>query len=137
MSELLVRDLMTSKVVTLHQDASLDELLDLLNTEHIRHVPVVDGGGELVGLATHRDIVRVNTEAGEDLPVSVSDDVATRRGVSEVMTSGVLTVEPETSVDYAADVMLDNKLGCLPVVENKRLVGILTEADFVKHVRDS
>ena len=131
---LLVRDLMTSTVEAVHPRTTLGELLDRLSVRDIRHMPVVDDAGELVGLVTQRDLLRRSLAARGDLPMSVRDDVTNHRTVDELMTAGVYTVEPDAPLGEAAETMLENKLGCLPVTEGTQLVGILTESDFVKHV---
>lgn len=134
MSQLRVRDLMTAEVEVLRPRSTLAEVLALVHEREIRHVPVVNAEGELLGLVTHRDLLRQSLSARGDVPMSVRDDVAANRAVEELMTTGVMTIEPEATATEAAELMLDNKLGCLPVTEGTHLVGILTEADFVKHV---
>ena len=134
MSQLKVRDLMTAEVEVLHPRSTLAEVLNLVHEREIRHVPVVSKDGELLGLVTHRDLLRQSLTARGDVPMSVRDDVAANRAVEELMITGVVTIEPGAAATDAAELMLDNKLGCLPVTEGTHLVGILTEADFVKHV---
>jgi CBS domain-containing protein len=134
MRSLLVRDLMTAEVKTVRADSTLAELLDLLQERNIRHVPVVDDDGELVGLVTQRDLLRRSLAARGDLPMTVREEVVAHRTVDEFMTAGVMTVDPDAPLDEAAELILDNKLGCLPVVEGQNLVGIITESDFVAHV---
>lgn len=131
---LSVRDLMTAEVEVLYPRSTMAELFDLMHERNIRHVPVVDDERELLGLVTHRDLLRQSLSARGDVPMTVRDEVAEGRAVEELMTTGVMTVAPDTPAREAAEIMLDNKLGCLPVTEGAHLVGILTEADFVKHV---
>lgn len=134
MKQLLVRDLMTSEVETVQPSSTLAELLDLLQERNIRHVPVVDDEGELVGLVTQRDLLRRSLAARGDLPLTVREEVVSHRTVDEFMTVGVMTVDPDAPLGEAAELILDNKLGCLPVVEGPHLVGIITESDFVAYV---
>ena len=68
----------------------------------------------------------------EDLPIGVEEDILRRRRVGEIMVTEPETIEPDTPLAEAAEIMLENKIGCLPVTEGTRLVGILTEADFVR-----
>ena len=128
----LVRDLMTERVYTLSPSDDLVALEDLMDFRHVRHVPIVDREGELVGLATHRDLSRSVLSRLEDVPMSVERDLLRTRRIREIMTTEPETVEPDVSLKEAASVLLENKIGCLPVVEGLRLVGILTEADFVR-----
>jgi CBS domain-containing membrane protein len=134
--ERLVRDLMTEKVFTLGPADSLVALEDLMDARRVRHVPVVDKEGDLVGLVTQRDLSRKMLGRVDDLPMSVERDLLRGRRVREIMTSEPETVEPDTRLSDAAQVLLENKIGCLPVVEGTHLVGILTEADFVRDYLD-
>ena len=127
MSNLHVRDLMTSDVVTVGPDESIDALKDLMVNERIRHVPVVDGAGALLGLVSERDLLLRALFEEENK-------------VTDIMAWNVATIDPDQDVSRAARIMFDNKCGCLPVIEEGVLAGILTEADFVKaaaHVRAS
>jgi len=127
-----VRDLMTARVFTLGPNDDLEALYDLMDAHHVRHVPIVDRDGDLVGLVTQRDLAR-SVLGGQDLlPLSMQQDMLRRRKVREIMASEVETVEPDESLKAAAEMLLENKIGCLPVVEGEHLVGILTEADFVR-----
>ncbi len=128
----LVRDLMTEKVFTLGPGDNLVALEDLMDARRVRHVPIVDREGDLVGLVTQRDLSRSMLGRLDDLPMSVERDVLRGRRIREIMTTEPDTVEPETSLKEAAAILLENKIGCLPVVEGLHLVGILTEADFVR-----
>jgi len=128
-----VRDLMTPKVFTLKPGDSLEALYELMNEKHVRHVPIVDREGDLVGLVTHRDLSRTVLGPQEGLPLSVQEDLLRRRRVREIMATEVDTIEPDEPLEEAAEMLLENKIGCLPVVEGEHLVGILTEADFVRY----
>ena len=128
----LVRDLMTEKVFTLRPGDNLVALEDLMDAHRVRHVPIVDRDGDLVGLVTQRDLARGVLGRLDDVPMSVERDVLRGRKIREIMTTEPETVEPETSLKEAAQILLEDKIGCLPVVEGMHLVGILTEADFVR-----
>ena len=127
-----VRDLMTPNPYTLQPRDTLAALYDLMDTHRVRHVPIVDGDGELVGLLTHTDLAMAALGSLSDLPLSQERDLLQRRRVREVMVTDLETVEPDTSLAEAAATLFENKIGCLPVVEGSRLVGILTESDFVR-----
>jgi len=133
---LLVRDLMTSEPAALTPHDDLMALYDLLDTRHVRHVPVVDEDGDLVGLVTHRDLLRCALAEEGDLPLSLQREMLGGRRIGEIMTPDPETVEAETAIGVAAQTMFENKYGCLPVVEGARLVGILTESDFVRHLAE-
>ncbi len=130
--ERLVRDLMTENVFTLRPKDNLATLYDLMDSRHVRHVPVVDPEGDIVGLVTHRDLSRSALGALDDLPLSAERDELRRRRVRDIMATEPDTIEPDASLREAAQMLLENKIGCVPVVEGLHLVGILTEADFVR-----
>lgn len=133
MSPLRVRDLMTEKVLSVHPGESVDKIYDAMTERSIRHIAVIDDEGDLVGVVSHRDLLRHSLIERSDLPLFVQKALLKRTRVEEVMTSEVETAEPDQPIKEAAQVMFENKFGCLPVVEGWRVVGILTESDFVKY----
>jgi CBS domain-containing membrane protein len=131
-STLYVRDLMTEQVIAVVPEDSLTTLRDLMYERHIRHMPVVDRDRELVGLVSQRDLLRNALIEQQDVPIFVEDVLLQHLLVGDMMNTGVEAIEPDTEIGEAARIMFENKYGCLPVVEGRRLVGILTEADFVR-----
>ena len=132
-TSLNVRDLMTSRVFSVAPDDSLATVYDLMDSLHVRHIPVVEKT-ELRGLVSYSDLVREALFADGDLPLSEQRELLESRRAGEIMREGIETVSPDESVAEAGRIMLDNKFGCLPVTEGTRVVGILTEADFVRFV---
>lgn len=131
-TQLRVRDLMTEGVFAVHVDDVLATIDELMEERNIRHAPVVGPGGDLVGLISQRDLLRHSLK---DLPgLSLSTGKPLRQAVTagEIMTRDVTTTFRDQDIRDAARIMLDKKYGCLPVVEGTRLVGIITEADFVR-----
>lgn len=133
MKDLRVRDLMTDRVVSVRPSDTVDKIYDAMTARSIRHLVVIDEEGDLVGVVSHRDLLRHALIERSDLPLFVQRAVLRRTRVDEVMTSEVETVEPDQPLAEAAQVMFDYKIGCLPVVEGRRVSGILTESDFVKY----
>jgi len=131
---MLVRDLMAAEVVTLGRDETLDIADRIMSLGRIRHMPVVDEDGRLCGLVSQRDLFRGALATAIGLARSAQAQILGALLVGEVMTPDPITTTPDTPLDEAAAVMLRRKIGCLPVVEGDRLVGIITEADFVAHV---
>lgn len=128
---LTVADLMTREPIAVHARGDLATAHELMQDLHIRHLPVVDERGRVVGLLSHRDLLRESLFAEPSGPDFLTTLQSIRIG--DVMIRRVATVKPETDIRIAAQTMLDHKYGCLPVVEGRRhLVGILTEADFVR-----
>jgi CBS domain-containing membrane protein len=136
MTALTVRDLMTSRVFSVGPNDSLSVVWDIMEEHHIRHVPVVDDEGRVVGLVSNRDLVRTALHDDVELPLTERQDLLGALKVRAAMVRGVETVTPETSIDEAGEMMLENKFSCLPVteVQGRGLVGIITEADFVRYV---
>lgn len=123
-----VGELMTRELITLKETQNLALADELLRLNRIRHLPVVRQG-KLVGLVTHRDLLKAT---GLKCP----DPVKQPLWASDIMTREVLTVGPDTPLRQAVAMMLSNKFGCLPVVgEDGSLLGILTEADLVRYAQ--
>ncbi len=127
-----VRDLMTNRVLAVGPDDDLSTLHDLMTEHGIRHIPVVDGEGDLAGLVSHRDLLRSSLIEQPNVSSFLEEAMLERVKAAEIMTAGVESVDPEDDLRQAAQLMLENKYGCLPVTEGEHLVGILTEADFVR-----
>lgn len=130
-NRLMVRDLMTEGVFAVGVDDNLETIRTLMEERNIRHAPVVGSGGILLGLVSHRDLLR-NTLRSEALPLQAQAEAMQLTTAGEIMTLNPATTEPGEDIRHAARVMLDKKYGCLPVVEDSRLVGIVTESDFVR-----
>jgi CBS domain-containing protein len=126
----LVRDLMTETVFTVSPADDLATLYDLMDSRHVRHVPVVEDE-ELVGLVTSTELSRSALGKVDELPLSEERAMLRRRHVRDIMLGEPDTIEPDSLLQDAAALLLESKIGCLPVVEGLRLVGIITEADFV------
>lgn len=119
-----VRQIMVTELFTVHEDELVDLVAALMDWEHIRHVPVEDDRHRLVGLVTHRTLLRLMAQGRIDRSQPIP--------VSEIMHRDVLTATPETPALDAIRRMKANRIGCLPVVdEEHRLVGIVTERDFM------
>jgi CBS domain-containing membrane protein len=123
---------MTPHVISVQPEDSIAKAYELMLDNRIRHLAVLDGDGDLVGLLTHRDLLRNSLIERAGLPLSLQNNIIQRIRVEEVMTSEVETAEPAQWLHEAAQIMFENKYGCLPVVEGSRVLGILTEADFVR-----
>ena len=136
MKDLKVRDLMTEVVLSVHADDTVEKVYDLMNDRGIRHLTVVDADGDLVGIVSHRDLLRHSPIERAEVPVFLMREILRKTLVEEVMTSEVETAEPDLPLSEAAQVMFENKFGCLPVLEDSKLVGILTESDFVRFFCD-
>ena len=133
MRTLRVRDLMTEKPITVHPDTQMLEARQRMLEARIRHLIVTDDE-RVIGIVTDRDI-RLNLPSpATSLSVWEMNFLLAKLTVRDVMTRAVMIVDPKRSAAEAAQIMLAHKISALPVTEGERLVGILTESDFVRVV---
>jgi acetoin utilization protein AcuB len=123
---------MTGAVITARPDMPVLDARHLMVEHRIRHLVVTSDGGELLGIVTDRDI-RLNLPSqATSLSVWEMNYLLTRLTVEKVMTTSVITVGPDRSARDAAELMLDHRIGALPVVDGGRLIGIVTETDLLR-----
>lgn len=132
-SALTVGDMMSTDLFTALPDDSIQTLKDVMDWRSIRHVPIVDDGGRLLGLVSQRDILRISVSALAGIDRQEAERLYRGIPLAEVMGRNVKTVRADATLAEAASLMVEHKFGCLPVVDSDRkLVGILTESDFVR-----
>lgn len=129
-----VADVMTRALVTLPETASIWDARQLMTDRRIRHVPIVNQENEFVGLLSQRDVLASTVSILAEVEPGEIRTLESSIPVREVMTVQVMAVEERTDLREAARYMLDHKVGCLPVVAGGALLGIVTEADFIKLV---
>ncbi|MFN2169475.1 MAG: CBS domain-containing protein [Anaerolineae bacterium] len=129
---MLVRERMSRRPVTIGVDCTITEALRVMRENQVRRLPVLNDRGDLVGIVSEKDLLYASPSPATSLSIYEMHDVLSRLKVSELMTAEVITVGPDTLLEEAARIMADNKLGGLPVVEDGRLVGIITETDIFK-----
>lgn len=130
---ILVKDLMTTDLFTLYSDDSLKIADEIMQWRNIRHIPIVNYDEELVGLVTHRDILRHSISSLAGISQNERDDLNNSIKVENIMHTNMITVPENTPLFTAAKIIANNKIGCLPIVNGSKLVGIITEADFVQY----
>lgn len=123
-----IEAIMSTDLVTVPPSASLAEARELMHENRIRHLPVVNPGDHLVGLITLTDLLAATDSKlrDEDSRIHAADIC-----ISEVMITDVITVDARASLRQAALFIEKHKIGCLPVVSNGNLQGIITDTDFV------
>ncbi len=130
-----VADIMSERVIYLREEDNLAIVSKGMDRYNLRHLPVVSDD-KIVGIISHRDLLRLAVSSIEaDTPKGLSKQKALDENtfVASVMTRDPVTVSPDTPIWEAAKIIIDNKFGCLPVVdEDCKLVGIVTEHDFLK-----
>jgi len=128
---------MTTKLFTIQPTKHLRAVEEIMKWAHIRHVPVIDEHGRLVGIVSHRDLMGA---AVSTLQVRISEVERLQHNaaieVRQLMHAPTATIGPDERVQRAAHLMRSLKIGCLPVLEDQRLVGIVTEADLLHIVEE-
>jgi CBS domain-containing protein len=131
-----VKDVMSRLVVTIAGSDSCHEALRRMHQARVRHLPVVEGTGDLVGMITDRDLrhhlftPKVYRDLGVISVVTLLGGVAVR----DVMSAPVVSVQADVELAEAAQRMLEDRVGSLPVVDGRRLVGMLTETDLLRQL---
>ncbi len=127
---MLVKDLMSWPVLTVFDNSTVGEALDILRRKNIRHLPVVDINQNLVGVVSETDLVKVFPNSKE--LSSFEANLLSRTPVSNVMRTKMISAAPDTIVEEAALIMRTNKISCLPVLdESRKLVGLLSKNDII------
>jgi CBS domain-containing protein len=128
-----VRELMTKDVATVGRNDELTIADDIMNMKRLRHLPVVEDG-RLVGILTQRDLFHAALSTALNFGKKAQKEFLKTVVVKEVMTDEVRTIDPGADIKEAARRMMEHKVGCLPVVENGKLVGLVTETDLLRVV---
>jgi len=126
---MLVREWMTTEVITVDSRTPLYDALRLMERKRIRRLPVVDRG-KLVGIVTWTDLMRAQPSPATSLAVWEIPYLLSKAQVADVMTRNPITISPDMPLEEAALLMREKKIGGLPVMEGERLVGIITESDI-------
>jgi len=128
---MLVRKKMKKDLITITKNERMTVAKKILKEKNIRHLPVVDGK-KLIGLVTNMDIRKAEASPATSLEIRELHYLLDKLTVGEIMTRNVITISPDISIEEAAILLHDNKIGCLPVVEDGNLVGIITENDVME-----
>jgi len=127
-----IAELMTKDVHTLYENDSIHDARDLMALHKIRHIPILDEQGFFIGLLTQRDLLAVSVSSFAEVSKSERDELEAGIPLREVMITDIVVADEETDLREAAKYILETKHGCLPVVVEGKVMGILTEADFVR-----
>ncbi|MGV6850606.1 MAG: CBS domain-containing protein [bacterium] len=126
-----VGELMTHNPYTLESHASVLDCHAIMASSQIKHVPIVDNNGKLLGIVSESDVLATlssSLKPSDDKTLSRLEASAT---VTQIMTKHVTTISSQDKLRRAGLDMIERKIGCLPVVDDGQLVGIITETDFV------
>ena len=127
-----VKDLMTTSLHTINEYDTLLRAREMMLSHRVRHLPVVDNASRFVGLLTQRDLLAATPPPDADFDAGQLDTLEATLTVGSVMLDDVIAVDEETDLVEAGQYLLDHKFGCLPVLHDGHLTGIVTGADFVQ-----
>ncbi len=132
-----VQNWMTADVVTVTPETSLLKVGKLMKDHHVRRLPVLDDKGRVVGIISDRDVRDASPSKATTLDMYEMHYLLAELKAKNIMTANPMTVKPSDTVEHAALIMLDNKIGGLPVVEESgKLVGIISDHDVFKALVD-
>lgn len=129
---MLVRERMSTRPVTIRADTSITEALRTMRERQVRRLPVLNDEGRMVGIVSEKDLLYASPSPATSLSIYEMHYMLSQLLVTELMSRDVITVTPDTPLEEAALLMVDNTIGGLPVMEGDRLVGIITETDIFK-----
>jgi acetoin utilization protein AcuB len=130
---MFVKDCMSSPAVTVTPDTPFQIALKTMHEHRFRRLPVVDKNGRLAGIVSERDLLHASPSPASSLSVWEMNYLLAKLTVQQVMTRAIIITSPETPIEHAASLMVANKIGGLPVVdENDHVVGMITETDIFK-----
>jgi CBS domain-containing protein len=132
-SQKTVRDIMQQKVVTISAGDTLSTVEDIMTLGGVRHMPVVRGGA-LVGVVSERDLLRASLSNLTAFGMEERRAFLQVVEITRVMSSPPIVISPNVTVPQAARLLVDHKIGCLPVLEDGKLVGLVTESDVLGYL---
>jgi len=131
----VVSEIMMGSPVTLKPEDTLDLASDVISLGRIRHIPVLEDG-RLVGLLSERDLMGATATTIFGLKQKSKSALLKTVLIKVVMKKKVITVAPNTKIKDAAHLMAEKKIGCVPVVSNETLVGLVTTTDILRYVEE-
>ncbi len=129
-----VRELMSTELLILKDTDSVSKVRHLMAEKHVRHIPIVNEANEFVGLVSQRDVLASTVSILADMDGEEIEALESAIPIREVMSTNMVAVDENTDLTEAAQFLLEHKIGCLPVLSHSKLVGIITESDFLKLV---
>jgi acetoin utilization protein AcuB len=129
---MLVRVRMSANPVTIGADTPITEALRVMRESQVHRLPVLDDEGRMVGIVSEKDLLYASPSPATSLSIYEMHYLLSQLKVTELMTRDVISVAPDVPLEEAARIMADNSIGGLPVLEDGKLVGIITETDIFK-----
>jgi acetoin utilization protein AcuB len=129
---MLVGDRMTKRPITITEDTGIDKALELMHSEKVRRLPVLNKHGQLVGIVSELDLLKASPSPATSLSIYELPYLLSKIKMHDIMTRDVVTATEDMPLEEAALIMAENKIGGLPVMRGDKLVGIITETDLFK-----
>jgi acetoin utilization protein AcuB len=129
-----VREMMSTDVTVIDRNDDVLSIENIMNTKHVRHLPVVEDG-DIVGMVSQRDIFKAAMSSTMGYGEKAQQGFLHSVRVKAIMVYPVVTVSPDMTVDAAIELMLQKGIGCLPVVDNGQVVGMLTKTDLLRRLQ--
>jgi acetoin utilization protein AcuB len=123
---------MTKRPITITEDIGIDKALELMHSEKVRRLPVLDKHGQLVGIVSELDLLKASPSPATSLSIYELPYLLSKIKMRDIMTRDVVTATEDMPLEEAALIMAENKIGGLPVMRGDKLVGIITETDLFK-----
>jgi acetoin utilization protein AcuB len=118
--------------MTIPPETSLQKAKEIIDEKRINHLLVVDKNGDLIGIVSDRDVKQSSASPAVSLSVHELNYLLTQLTVEPIMAKKIITISPGTTIERAALIMQENRINALPVIEDERLVGIITSTDVMK-----
>ena len=129
---MLVKERMSRHPISIRPDASLYDALRVMKDDKVRRLPILDEDGNLVGIVLEKDLLYASPSPATTLSVHEMNYLISRITVADLMSRDVITIEEDCPLEEAARIMVDNRIGGLPVMRGDTLVGMITESDLFK-----
>ncbi len=126
-----VRDIMTTEVVTLKVDEKLSLASDIMTLARIRHLPIIEGD-RLVGIISQRDLFKASLDSVMGYDYGEARNHLKTVTIKEVMNEEIVTIGPDTEIHEAGQLLIEKKIGCLPIIQGDALLGMVTETDILQ-----
>jgi acetoin utilization protein AcuB len=123
---------MTKRPITITEDTGIDKALELMHSDKVRRLPVLDKHGQLVGIVSELDLLKASPSPATSLSIYELPYLLSKIKMRDIMTRDVVTATEDMPLEEAALIMAENKIGGLPVMRGDKLVGIITETDLFK-----
>ncbi|GAB4268107.1 CBS domain-containing protein [Thermincola ferriacetica] len=129
---MLVKDLMAQPVVLITEKATVGEALELIRQHDVRHLPVVDRKQHLVGVTSESDLLKIFPRNKHDERKTFETNLLLRTPITQVMIPDPYHINPHITIEEAALLMKNHKIGCLPVIEHSKVIGLISRTDVIE-----